>query len=189
MRASVRAYAVVPNTLGAVARGRSIPASRRTRGLARSALQPDDHRRRQEGPGDNPYWRDCADDELTYQLEGLAAANGLRLDRVNRRVSLLEQFDAGRRALDRDSVARERVFDANRRRALALATSAATRRALDVRGEDPRPGDRYGWRPVLASRPWWARRPVEAGVRVCHGLATWMPATATAGIRIFTPMM
>src|SRR5207302_260989 len=50
---------------------------------------------------DNPYWRDCRDEELTFQVEGLAPSAGLRLDRMNRRVSLLSQFDEGRRTLDR----------------------------------------------------------------------------------------
>jgi Protein of unknown function (DUF1501) len=157
-------YAVVPNTLGRLQEAGQYPRPGEHAGWLGRRYNPMTTVVDKKNLKDNPYWRDCADDELTYQLEGLAAANGLRLDRVNRRVSLLEQFDAGRRALDRDSVARERVFDANRRRALALATSAATRRALDVRGEEPRLRDRYG-RHLFGQSTLVARRLIEAGVR------------------------
>src|SRR3954467_10845888 len=57
---------------------------------------------------DNPYWRDCSDEELTFQIEGLTPVPGLRLDRMNRRASLLAQFDQGRRLLD--GVVRVRDF-------------------------------------------------------------------------------
>jgi uncharacterized protein (DUF1501 family) len=111
---------------------------------------------------DNPYWRVCRDEELTFQIEGLAPGEGLRLDRVNARVSLLAQFDEERRIIDR--AARSRDFDRFRERALAIATSESTRRALDIRREEPRLRDRYG-RNLFGQSALVARRLVEAGVR------------------------
>src|SRR5205823_9680020 len=111
---------------------------------------------------DNPYWRDCSDRELTFQVEGLAADEPSGPDRIGRRLSLLEQFDRGLRALECAGVPAE--FDQFRRRAVALATSAATRRALDVRRESARVRDRYG-RHLFGQSALVARRLVEAGVR------------------------
>jgi hypothetical protein len=156
------AYAVVPNSLGRLQE-------------AGQYLRPGEHAGwlgRRYNPlttvvdkrdlKDNPYWRDCTDDELTFQIEGLTPIPGLRLDRMDRRASLLEQFDRGRRLLD--SAARVRDFDRFRHRALALATSEAARTALDVRREDPRLRDRYG-RNLFGQSALVARRLVEAGVR------------------------
>jgi hypothetical protein len=111
---------------------------------------------------DNPYWRDCRDEELTFQIEGLAPCDGMRLDRMNRRASLLTQFDHERRVLDR--AARVRDLDRFRQRALALAASPATRQALDIRREDPRLRNRYG-RHLFGQSALIARRLIEAGVR------------------------
>jgi hypothetical protein len=77
-------------------------------------------------------------------------------------MSLLAQFDDQRRLLER--IARVRDFDRFRHRALALATSPATREALDIRREDPRLRDRYG-RNLFGQSALIARRLVEAGVR------------------------
>ncbi len=157
-------YAVVPNTLGRLQDAGQYPRPGEHAGWLGRRYNPMTTVVDKKNLKDNPYWRECADEELTFQLEGLTAASGLRLDRVNRRVSMLEQFDAGRRALDHAAMARDRAFDANRRRALALATSEATRRALDVHREDPRLRDRYG-RHLFGQSALVARRLVEAGVR------------------------
>src|SRR5262249_29983902 len=111
---------------------------------------------------DNPYWRPCGDAELTFAIEGLDPGEGARLDRTNRRSSLLEQFDDRRRALDR--VVHLRDFDQFRRRALALVTSEATQRARDIRREPERTRDQYG-RHLFGQSALVARRLVEAGAR------------------------
>ena len=113
---------------------------------------------------DNPYWRDCRDEELTFQIEGLAPGEGLRLDRMNRRVSLLAQFDAGAAAAGpRDP--RRATSTASASGPSRLATSEATREALDIRREEPPPvRDRYG-RHLFGQSALVARRLVEAGVR------------------------
>ena len=63
-----------------------------------------------------------------------------------------------------DRATRVRDFDRFRERALALATSEATREALDIRREEPRLRDRYG-RNLFGQSALVARRLVEAGVR------------------------
>lgn len=110
---------------------------------------------------DNPYWRNCDDAELAFRFEGLAPVASLDLDRIERRVSLLKQFDQQRRILDaRDGLQLDQI----QARALALATSAKTREALNIRREATQLRDRYG-RHLFGQSTLLARRLVEAGVR------------------------
>ncbi|MBI2826579.1 MAG: DUF1501 domain-containing protein [Planctomycetia bacterium] len=111
---------------------------------------------------DNPYFRDCTDEELDYRIKGLAADEGLSLDRLNRRRSLLDQFDDHRRRLDRDAFATP--YQRFQERALSLVTSEKTRQALDVRQEPAAIRDRYG-RHLFGQSVLLARRLVEAGAR------------------------
>lgn len=110
---------------------------------------------------DNPYWRDCTDEELNFQIDGLATFEDLKLDRMRRRVSLLEQFDAGRRAIDGTNV---REFNQFRERAIAMVASDQTRKALSIRQEPAKIRDSYG-RHLFGQATLMARRLVEAGVR------------------------
>jgi Protein of unknown function (DUF1501) len=89
-------------------------------------------------------------------------AGGLRLDRIRSRASLLDQLDAGRRALEDGRAVAE--FDGYRRRALDLVASGKTREALDIRREPTKLRDRYG-RHLFGQSCLMARRLVEAGVR------------------------
>ncbi len=110
---------------------------------------------------DNPYWRDCSDEELAFRFEGLAPVASLDLERMQRRSSLLKQFDQQRQLLDeRDAL----QLDQLRERALALATSSRTREALNLRKEKSELRDRYG-RHLFGQSTLMARRLVEAGVR------------------------
>jgi hypothetical protein len=111
---------------------------------------------------DNPYWRDCTDEELTFAVDGMEPAQGLQLDRVRSRASLLDQFDDGRRGLDDGRQFAE--FDAFRRLALNLVASGKTREALDIRQEPEKVRDRFG-RHLFGQSCLMARRLVEAGVR------------------------
>jgi hypothetical protein len=111
---------------------------------------------------DNPYWRDCSDDELTYAIDGMTPPREIQLDRLNGRLSLLDQFDTQRRALDEAKTVRD--FDRFKQRALTLAASERTRRALDIRQEPERVRDRYG-RHLFGQSCLMARRLVEAGLR------------------------
>ena len=110
---------------------------------------------------DNPYWRDCSDAELAFRFEGLAPIASLDLDRLQRRSSLLKQFDRQRQLLDTRDASQ---LDQLRTRALALATSQKTRDALNLRKEDASLRDRYG-RHLFGQSTLLARRLVEAGVR------------------------
>ena len=110
---------------------------------------------------DNPYWRDCTDEELTFQIEGLNVADDIPLARMRARSSLLQQFDAARRALDGRRV---EEFNRFRERAVALVTSDKTRSALDIRREPAALRDRYG-RHLFGQSALMARRLVEAGSR------------------------
>lgn len=110
---------------------------------------------------DNPYFRDCTDEELAYQVEGLGAA-GLTLDRLNRRRSLLDQFVAGKRAADESRIIES--YDRFRRQAFNLATSEKTRQAFDITHEPASLRDRYG-RHLFGQSTLMARRLIEAGVR------------------------
>lgn len=156
------AYVVLPNSLGRLQEAGLYRRPGEYAGWLGRRYNPLTTMVDKKSVKDNPYWRNCDDAELTYQIEGLGAPDGLRLDRMNRRVSLLEQFDTGRRVLDR--VTREREFDVFRQRALALVTSEKAREALDIRKESATVRDRYG-RHLFGQSALLARRLVEAGVR------------------------
>ncbi len=111
---------------------------------------------------DNPFYRECTDEELNFRIQGLALNDGLTLDRLQQRRSLVEQFDDARRAAD--SSRREAAYDQFRQRALSLVASEKVRAALDIRQESPAMRDRYG-RHLFGQSTLLARRLVEAGTR------------------------
>src|SRR5262249_27615587 len=128
-------------------------------GRAYNALATDIRKR---NATDNPYYRPCTDDELDFRIKGLIADADLTLDRMNRRTSLLEQFDDRRRALDRNPALA--THDRIRQRAFSLVTSERMRTALDVRREPDKLPDQYG-RHLGGQATLMARRMVEAGAR------------------------
>ncbi|MDA1018043.1 MAG: DUF1501 domain-containing protein [Planctomycetota bacterium] len=111
---------------------------------------------------DNPYFRECADDELDFRVQGCEMHEGMTLDRNAGRVSLLEQFDEGRRMLERS----RSVLAYNRvqQRALDLVTSEKMRNAFDIRQEAASLRDRYG-RHLFGQSAMMGRRMLEAGAR------------------------
>jgi uncharacterized protein (DUF1501 family) len=111
---------------------------------------------------DNPFFRVCTDEELDFRIKGLASDAGLTVDRLARRQTLLEGFDAARRRLDQGRAAAS--YNRFQERALALVTSEATRTALDIRREPAGLRDRYG-RHLFGQATLLARRMVEAGAR------------------------
>jgi hypothetical protein len=155
-------YAVVPNSLGRLQEAGQYLRPGEHAGWLGRRYNPLTTTVDKKDQSDNPYWRPCSDEELTFQIEGLAAGPGLRLDRMDRRTSLLDQFDAQRRVWDRAVPVRD--FDQFRHRALGLVTSEKTRRALDIRQEPERIRDQYG-RHLFGQSALVARRLVEAGVR------------------------
>lgn len=156
------AYAVVPNRLGRLeAMGQYIRPGEYAGWLGR-AHNPLTTTIDRRSPTDNPYWRDCTDAELSFEIEGLAAPGEVALDRLHSRLTLEQQLDSQRRLFDGKRPAME--HDRFRQRALGLATSEKTRRALDVRREPSRVRDTYG-RHLFGQSCLLARRLVEAGVR------------------------
>ena len=156
-------YAVVPSRLGKLeAEGQYIRPGEYAGWLGQTYNPLTTAAMRKRDGNDNPFWRFCSDDELNFQIEGLAFPPDLQLDRVNTRRSLLQQFETQRGQL----LASQRTRDHDRfqQRALALATSDATRRALDIRQEPGRLRDFYG-RHLFGQATLMARRLVEAGVR------------------------
>jgi len=111
---------------------------------------------------DNPYFRSCDDAELTFQIDGLISPAAVTLERLNRRGSLLRQFDQRLQQIDQEKTLS--AYDRYQQRALALVTSERTRTALDLRQEPAALRDRYG-RHLFGQSALMARRLVEAGVR------------------------
>lgn len=111
---------------------------------------------------DNPYFRDCTEEELDFRIKGLSVDTTLTLDRLDRRSHLLEQFDSARRQLEQS----DRVVNYGQHRdaALAMLTAGKLRDALDIRRETPELRDRYG-RHLFGQTMLMGRRMIEAGAR------------------------
>jgi hypothetical protein len=92
---------------------------------------------------------------------GLELPPEITLDRLDRRRSLLKQFDDSRRALDRSAGGFERF----QRTALEMITSPRCSRALDVAREPLPMREKYGLT-LFGQGALATRRLVEAGVRV-----------------------
>lgn len=155
-------YAVVPNRLGRLQElGQYIRPGEYAGWLGR-AYNPLTTQVDKRNLKDEPYWRTCTDEELTFQIDGLAPQPDLNLNRMTSRASLLEQFDDGRRLIEVSKAVQ--VYDRFQERALSLATSQRTRDALNIRKEPDALRDRYG-RHLFGQASLMARRLVEAGVR------------------------
>jgi hypothetical protein len=89
-------------------------------------------------------------------------AEGITLDRLNTRRSLLQQFDRQLRRAESQPALDN--FNRTQQRAFNLLTSREVRSAFNLNAEDPRLRDRYG-RTLFGSSTLIARRLVEAGVR------------------------
>ncbi|MBI1310126.1 DUF1501 domain-containing protein [bacterium] len=128
-------------------------------GNAYNALATDIRRR---SSSDNPFFRECTDEELDFRIKGLVSRDEVSLDRLDRRRSLIQQFDAARRSVDQ-----QRSFggyDALQSRALDLVTSDQIRSALDIQRESAALRDRYG-RHLFGQSVLMGRRMIEAGCR------------------------
>jgi hypothetical protein len=99
--------------------------------------------------------------------------NGITLDRLGDRTSLLGSFDKFRR--DLDSTGKMKGLDSFTQQAVGILTSSALADALDISKEDPALVERYGQgdknfrddgAPKLTENFLVARRLVEAGARV-----------------------
>lgn len=117
---------------------------------------------RKRNPTDNPYFRDCTDEELDFRLAGLEPQPLLTLDRLNRRDSLRTQFDRQRSQLEQTP--RVLNFSAQQQQAMSLLTSGDVSQAFDIRREPSRLRDRYG-RNLFGQSLLMGRRLIEAGSR------------------------
>lgn len=93
---------------------------------------------------------------------GTALTDGMTLDRLNTRRSLLDQFDAMRYEADRSRTARR--LDENRSLAFSLMDSPKVRTALDLAREPDKLRQQYGMT-LFGQGTLQARRLVEAGCR------------------------
>lgn len=128
-------------------------------GNAYDALATDIRRR---GKSDNPFFRECTEKELDFRIKGLVSRDEMSLDRLDRRRSLIEQFDDARRSAEAN-----RSFDGYgslQQRALDLVTSDQIRSALDIQRESAALRDRYG-RHLFGQSVLMGRRMIEAGCR------------------------
>ncbi len=101
-------------------------------------------------------------------LPNSALQDGMTVDRLNSRRSLLQQIDEQRQqAEQRLSVA---SYDRNQQRAFDVLTSSKLRTAFDLSLEDPRTVDRYG-KTLFGNSTLIARRLIEQGVRFVN--VTW----------------
>ena len=155
------AYAVVPNRLGRLQENGQYVRPGEYGGWLGSSVNALTTKVDRRSLADNPYWRDCDDDELRCRIEGLEPVGAAEADRLRRRAGLLESFDAQRRILDGQ---RGREIDRLRQRALGLVTSPRTREALDLDREPAAVRDAYG-RHLFGQACLMARRLVEAGTR------------------------
>ena len=159
---SMPSYAVVPNSLGRLQEYKvQLRRPGETAGWLGRGYDPITTRIEKKDSADNPYWRDCTDDELTFRIDGLLSPKALTLDRLQRRGLLLKQFDQQRTLLDSASID---VFDRFQQRAMALVSSTQTAKALDITREPAALRDRYG-RHLFGQSTLMARRLIEAGTR------------------------
>jgi hypothetical protein len=95
-----------------------------------------------------------------FQVQNLNLANGLTLDKLEDRRSLLRHFDTFRSDLDHRGTAA--AMDRFGREAFEFVAGPTARAAFDIGKEDPRLRDRYG-RHTWGQSTLLARRLVEAG--------------------------
>lgn len=128
-------------------------------GNAYNALATDIRRR---DNSDNPFFRECTEEELDFRIKGLVSRDEVSLDRLDRRRGLIEQFDAARHTIDQ-----QRSFGGYgdlQSRALDLVTSDQIRGALDIQKESAALRNRYG-RHLFGQSVLMGRRMIEAGCR------------------------
>jgi len=156
------AYMVLPNSLGRLQEAGQYPRPGEHAGWLGRRYNPLTTQIDKKSLTDNPYWRDCTDEELQFQIAGMDAREGINLDRFHARQTLLEQFNEQRTRLER--LGMPTSYDVFRQRAFALVTSESARQALDIEREPAEARDRYG-RHLFGQATLVARRLVEAGVR------------------------
>jgi hypothetical protein len=95
-------------------------------------------------------------------VHGIQLREGVTVDQLNRRRSLMEQLGTNLRHLESQNALRG--YSSNEQRAFDILNSAQVRAAFDLRLESPRMRDRYG-HTLFGSSMLLGRRLIERGVR------------------------
>ncbi len=103
-------------------------------------------------------------------LPSTSLEDGMTIDRLNTRRSLLSQIDDERRRLDQAASVTLGSYQRNQDQAFDILTSSAMRRAFDLSQEDHKMVERYG-QTLFGNSTLIARRLIEAGVRFVN--VTW----------------
>ena len=154
-------YFVIPNSLGRLQEAGQYRRPGEHPGWLGKAYSPLTTSVDKKSPEDNPYWRNCSDAELTFQIEGLVSPAEVPESRIVSRESLLGQFDSLKGQLEKGFPA---SFSTSQQKALSLLTSDRARDALDFVREPEKIRDFYG-RNLFGQSCLMARRLVEAGTR------------------------
>lgn len=154
-------YFVIPNSLGRLQEAGQYRRPGEHPGWLGKSYSPLTTAVDKKNPEDNPYWRDCSDAELTFQIEGMVSPEEVPQTRILSRENLLGQFDAVKVELEKGLPS---SFSTSQQKALSLLTSDRTREALDFAREPERIRDSYG-RHLFGQSCLMARRLVEAGTR------------------------
>jgi hypothetical protein len=112
------------------------------------------------GAHHNPFQANSDPSTPGYTVPNLNFAQGLTVNRLEDRRSLVRHFDTARRAID--GLPEAKAMDKFEREAFDFVTGQAARRAFDIATEDPRLRDQYG-RHTWGQSTLLARRLVEAG--------------------------
>lgn len=109
----------------------------------------------------NPFAVGDDPNNRNFSVRNLSLPNGITLDRLDDRRSLLVSIDTLRREADQSGLMEG--LDTFTRKAFEMVTSTAAQKAFDIGREDPRLRDAYG-RNKLGQSLLLARRLVESGV-------------------------
>jgi hypothetical protein len=112
------------------------------------------------GAHHNPFQTNSDPNTPNFAVPNLNLAQGLTIDRMEDRRSLVRHFDTARRHLDR--LPEARAMNKFEREAFEFVSGQAARRAFNINTEDPRLRDQYG-RHTWGQSTLLARRLVEAG--------------------------
>jgi len=159
---TIPGYVYLPNRHGEIQLGGQYDRLGQYAGWLGSEYNAFSTRIHKRKPGDNPYYRDCTDEELNFSFAGLEINQGITIDRLNRRQSLLQQFDQSRRVLSGSRKVEQ--FGDLRDEALDMVMSERLRKALSLTSESDKLRDRYG-RNLFGQSLVVGRRMIEAGAR------------------------
>ena len=115
------------------------------------------------GTAYNPFIVEGAANNGNYRVRGITLPNGFTLNQLENRNRLMENFDRGFQAADRNADLVDGL-DAFHRQALEILRSNRTRNAFNLNQETQQVRQRYGMTPI-GQGALAARRLIQAGVR------------------------